>query len=48
MDGFYVDLMKVENICWMMVVLDDEIVVICLFKCKIVYILFGKKIYIRD
>lgn len=48
LDGSYVDSMKVENICRMTAVSDDEIAATRLFKRKIAYISLGKKIHIRD
>ena len=47
-DGSYVDSMKVDNICRMTAVTDDEIATTRLFKRKIAYISLGKKIHIRD
>ncbi|XP_062599095.1 E3 ubiquitin-protein ligase TRIM13-like [Saccostrea cucullata] len=47
-DGSYVDSMRVDNICRMTVVTDDEIAATRLFKRKIAYISLGKKMHIRD
>ncbi|XP_055995832.1 tripartite motif-containing protein 2-like [Ostrea edulis] len=47
-DGTYVDSMKVDNICRMTAVKDDEIAATRLFKRKIAYISLGKKMHIRD